>query len=116
MTDDQAKALVVRYKNIWRGGPTSDELRQHFAEMDWNRARSAMNRLAQRLENPPSIATIWREHEATRGNELRRAMRDVLPDYSNAVGIEDAIAALGDDPAAATLARYRRTIHVTPDA
>ena len=66
MTVDEANALAIRYKNIWRGGPATEELREHFTEMDAGRARNALNACAQRLDHPPSIAQLWREYEATR--------------------------------------------------
>ena len=84
MNSTDANGLAVRYKNIWRGGPALDELRQTFAEMDTERARATMTTLAQTHEHPPTIATIWRTYTETNATQ-RHMIRDVLPDYSNAV-------------------------------
>ena len=66
MTYDEANQLAIRYKNIWHGGPATEELRQHFTEMDANRARNTLTACAQRLDHPPTIAQLWRQYEATR--------------------------------------------------
>lgn len=63
MTDDQANRYAIRYKNIWHGGPNTEELRHQFTKMDADTLATTFDRLA-RHEHPPSIATIWHTYQA----------------------------------------------------
>jgi hypothetical protein len=103
MTHDEANQLAIRYKNIWRGGPATEELREHFAEMDAIRAQRAVTNCAQRLDHPPSIAQLWREYETTR-SPLEYGWK-APADTGDAISLDDHLARLeqraGHDLAAA---------------
>lgn len=65
MNDIDAARLVARYRNVWRGGPHTDELRAQFADLDAGTVGTVLVRLARSEEHPPSIARLWAEYRAT---------------------------------------------------
>jgi uncharacterized protein (DUF2267 family) len=66
MTVDEANQLAIRYKNIWRGGPATEELREQFSKMDSDALERVVDRLARTLEHPPTLAQLWHEHDGSR--------------------------------------------------
>lgn len=64
MNDDQARGFVVRYRGIWRGGPSNEELARLFAACDAAQIDAALDRLAGVTEHPPSVAALRREYNA----------------------------------------------------
>jgi hypothetical protein len=62
MIDIEASGLATRYKNLWRGGPSVDELRAQFTDMDAGTAGTMLIRLARTDEHAPSIARLWHQY------------------------------------------------------
>ena len=65
MTDDDANRLAIRYHNIWRGGPTTTELTQHFLDLDLDRLETTLTQLSNTHDYPPTIATIHTHYTNT---------------------------------------------------
>jgi hypothetical protein len=65
MTPTDAHSIAIRYKNIWRGGPSSSELERSLARMEADRAHRIIDQLTRTHEHPPTIAHIWRLHDDT---------------------------------------------------
>jgi hypothetical protein len=66
VTPFDANRLAIRYKQIWHGGPATDELRQHFEPLDLERLTATLTRLATTNDHAPTIAQITRAYNDTR--------------------------------------------------
>jgi hypothetical protein len=61
---EDAGQYAARYKNIWRGGPSVDELREQFQAMHPGTLGTTLARLARDKDDPPSIAALWRQYRS----------------------------------------------------
>jgi hypothetical protein len=69
VTPDEANAIALRYKNIWRGGPATDELRHALAGLEHATAVTTMAALAIEHEHAPSIHAITERYRTIRNSE-----------------------------------------------
>jgi hypothetical protein len=103
MTPDHANRLAIRYKNIWRGGPATEELREQFTKMQADTLDTVLDELARSLEHPPTLAQLWREHDATRPLDYGWPRPT---DTGPPISLADYIARHPDDEALATIKRH----------
>jgi hypothetical protein len=64
MNDQEAAGFASRYKNIWRGGPSVEELKLFLQPLDAGTIGTMLVRLARDTEDAPSIAKLWRSYNA----------------------------------------------------